>query len=195
MPLHHTHGLINCLLTPVISGATCEFINPVNAESIWARWMRAERDLTIFMAVPTIYCMYTNFLMIAKLITAFDSMSVEKQKDAMRSCRQFRLMISGSSSLPKHVFDRWQEISGHRLLERYGMTEIGMALGNPLEGPRIPSFVGFPFPGVQVKIKSENDFDPGFSSPGELFVKSRQIFKEYWNRPKETSESFDDDGW
>jgi malonyl-CoA/methylmalonyl-CoA synthetase len=138
------------------------------------------------MAVPTIY---------SKLIHAFDSMSIEKQREAKLACSKFRLMISGSSSLPKRIFDRWEEISGHRLLERYGMTEIGMALGNPLEGPRIPSFVGFPFPGVQVKINSEKDFAPGFASAGELFVKSKQIFKEYWKRPIETLESFDEHGW
>lgn len=135
--------------------------------------------------------------MIAKLIDAFDSMSNDEQNQAKHSCRQFRLMISGSSSLPNHIFERWEEISGHKLLERYGMTEIGMALGNPLRGPRISSFVGYPFPGVEVKINSENenDFAPGFTSPGELLVHSKQIFKEYWNKPKETAESFDEHGW
>lgn len=148
--------------------------------------MRTDQNLTLFMAVPTIY---------TKLIHAFDSMPREKQKEAERSCSRFRLMISGSSSLPESIFKRWEEISGHKLLERYGMTEIGMALGNPLEGPRIPSFVGFPFPNVKVKINSENDFAPGLAMAGELLVKSRQIFKEYWKRPKETSESFDENGW
>ena len=121
-------------------------------------------------------------------------MSIENQKKAKDACRQFRLMISGSSSLPKHIFERWEDISGHRLLERYGMTEIGMALGNPLRGTRIPSFVGFPFPGVDVKIKTENDFDPGFESPGELLVKTKQMFKGYWKRPEETEASFEN-GW
>ena len=61
-------------------------------------------------------------------------------------------MVSGSDALPVDTFERWEEISGHRLLERYGMTEIGMALSNPLHGDRIPGHVGAPLPGVEVRL-------------------------------------------
>lgn len=88
-----------------------------------------------------------------------------------------------SMSLPTTIFERWEKITGHKLLERYGMTEIGMALSNTMES-RIPGTVGVPLPGVQVKL-SENQ---------EIIVKGPSVFKEYWNRPKETKEAFLD-GW
>ena len=93
-------------------------------------------------------------------------------------------MVSGSDALPVDTFERWEEISGHRLLERYGMTEIGMALSNPLHGDRIPGHVGVPLPGVEVRLvdldlaafeetgeRHYGDNDVGLNSPGELQVK------------------------
>lgn len=72
------------------------------------------------------------------LIEEYNKMSPEQQKKASESCKRFRLMVSGSMALNPTTFNRWKEISGHALLERYGMTEIGMGLTNPLKGPRIP---------------------------------------------------------
>ncbi len=95
------------------------------------------------MAVPTVY---------AKLLSSFDSAFPTKEerskvKETLR--RDLRLTVSGSAALPETVLERWEEVSGHTLLERYGMTEIGMALTNPLrpEGARRPGRVGRPFPG------------------------------------------------
>jgi malonyl-CoA/methylmalonyl-CoA synthetase len=89
---------------------------------------------------------------------------------------------------------RWQEISGHTLLERYGMTEIGMALSNPLRGDRVPGSVGAPLPGVEVRLVEEhgNPVDPG--TPGGIEVRGPAVFTEYWGRPDATRDAFRD-GW
>ncbi|KAJ3187829.1 Acyl-CoA synthetase member 3, mitochondrial [Gaertneriomyces sp. JEL0708] len=125
----------------------------------------------------------------------YNEMSPEQQTEAKAACAQFRLMVSGSAALPETVFKEWEGISGHKLLERYGMTEIGMGLGNPYEGPRIPGTVGVPFPGVEARIVSENGVDvtnnPGES--GELLIRGPQVFKEYWNRREATQEAKVDD--
>jgi len=94
-------------------------------------------------------------------------------------------MVSGSMALPDSVFHKWKAISGHTLLERYGMTEIGMALSNPYNGARRPGYVGHPLPGVECKV----------SESGELLIKGPSVFSEYWNRPEATNESFDSEGF
>jgi malonyl-CoA/methylmalonyl-CoA synthetase len=94
-----------------------------------------------------------------------------------------RLMMSGSAALPRTVLDRWKEITGHVLLERYGMTEVGMALSNPLHGERRPGFVGLPLPGVSARLVD-----------GELQLKGAGVFSEYWRQPESTREAFTD-GW
>ena len=99
-------------------------------------------------------------------------------------------MMSGSAALPVPVLQRWREISGHTLLERYGMTEIGMALSNPLRGDRRPGAVGVPLPGVEVRLVSEDGKPVGNGSPGELEVRGPSVFKEYWQRPAETEAAF-----
>jgi len=117
--------------------------------------------------------------------------------------------MSGSAPLPIPVLERWEEITSHRLLERYGMTELGMALTNPLEGTRIPGAVGRPFPFVEVRIaqpKGKDSYEvitQGNSKSnhgrenedGELQVRGSTLFKEYWQREKDTKESFSADGW
>jgi len=91
--------------------------------------------------------------------------------------------MSGSAALPLGTLERWREITGHTLLERYGMTEIGMALSNPLHGQRRPGFVGSPLPEVEVRLVD-----------GELEVRGPGVFLEYWRRPDETRAAFRD-GW
>jgi malonyl-CoA/methylmalonyl-CoA synthetase len=97
------------------------------------------------------------------------------------------------------MFDEWERVSGgQRLLERYGMSEIGMALGNPLEGERRPGTVGVPFPGVEVKLASVEDgkdVTDVVDSPGEILIKGKNVFMEYWKRPEATAEVFDGEGW
>src|SRR5207248_534152 len=81
----------------------------------------------------------------------------------------------------------WREISGHTLLERYGMTEFGMALSNPLHGERRPGFVGTPLPGVEVRLVDEGGTPVGPGTAGELEVRGCTVFCEYWRRPEATA--------
>jgi malonyl-CoA/methylmalonyl-CoA synthetase len=92
-------------------------------------------------------------------------------------------MMSGSAALPVRTLERWRTISGHTLLERYGMTETGMILSNPLHGLRRPGLVGTPLPGVEVRLVE-----------GEIEVRGPGVFREYWRRPDETRDAFHD-GW
>src|SRR5207237_366248 len=89
---------------------------------------------------------------------------------------RMRLMVSGSAALPVQRLERWREITGHVLLERYGMTEIGMALANPLHGERRPGFVGTPLPGVEVRLVDEAGRPVPAGTPGEIEVRGETVF-------------------
>jgi len=179
LPLHHVHGIINVLTCALWAGARCEILPRFDPVEVWQKFV--ERDLTLFMAVPTIY---------VKLIAAWEAADRQEQKLMKAACQNFRLMVSGSASLPVSVLAKWKAITGHTLLERYGMTEIGMALSNPLKGERVPGFVGTPLPQVEVRLVDENGnpLPPGTS--GEIQVKGPSVFLEYWQRPEETQASF-----
>jgi len=103
-------------------------------------------------------------------------------------------MMSGSAALPVALLEQWRAISGHTLLERYGMTELGMALANPLHGVRRPGYVGTPVPGVVVRVVNERGTPVSEGAPGELEVRGANVFLEYWRRPEETRAAFRD-GW
>ena len=183
LPLHHLHGILNVVLCCLWSGARCVMMNGFNARELWKRFDK--KDLTLFMAVPTIY---------SKLIDLWDNSSVG-EKGRMRDCLLgFRLMVSGSAALPVSVLEKWKEISGQVLLERYGMTEIGMALSNPYRGERLPGRVGFAMPGVEVGIFDENGRLLGVEEQGEIRVRGKGVFLEYWGKPRETESAFCD-GW
>ncbi len=103
-------------------------------------------------------------------------------------------MVSGSAALPVSTLHRWREITTHTLLERYGMTEIGMALSNPLHGRRIPGSVGTPLPSVEVQLTAEDGSPAPPNTPGEIEVRGPSVFLEYWRRPEATREAFRN-GW
>lgn len=104
-----------------------------------------------------------------------------------------RVMISGSAALPVATLEAWRRISGHTLLERYGMTELGMALSNPLAGERRPGYVGRPLPGVEVRLVDEAGTPVGPDAPGEIEVRGPGVFLEYWRQPDATRTAFHDD--
>jgi len=190
LPLHHVHGIINVLTCALWAGARCEMLPKFDAERVWARI--AAGDLTLFMAVPTIY---------AKLIGAWEAAPPERRRAWSAGCAppRMRLMVSGSAALPVQRLERWREISGHILLERYGMTEIGMALSNPLHGTRRPGFVGTSLPGVEVRLVDEtgrpvSGARGGAAAPGEIEVRGASVFLEYWRQPEATAAAFRD-GW
>jgi malonyl-CoA/methylmalonyl-CoA synthetase len=185
LPLHHVHGIINVVTCALWAGARCEMLAKFDAEPVWSRI--AARELTLFMAVPTIY---------SKLIGAWESATPERRRAWSAGCAapRMRLMVSGSAALPVQRLERWREISGHVLLERYGMTEIGMALSNPLHGERRPGFVGTPLPGVEVRLVGETGQPVAPGTPGEIEVRGATVFLEYWRRPEATRDAFRD-GW
>jgi malonyl-CoA/methylmalonyl-CoA synthetase len=171
LPLHHVHGLVNVLTCALESGASCELTDRFSAALVWERMP----GLTVFMAVPTVY---------TKLIEHWEKQDAATRARWGEAARGLRLMVSGSAALPAPVSDKWLAISGHRLLERYGMTEIGMALSNPYEGERRVGTVGMPLPGVSARLEA-----------GEIQVKGPTVFREYFGKPEATRASFTPDGW
>jgi malonyl-CoA/methylmalonyl-CoA synthetase len=184
LPLHHIHGIVNVLSCALWSGAQVEAFPAFNMERILDRV--GERAYTVFMAVPTIY---------VKLIQAFESADPGDRKRWAEGFGQLRLMISGSAALPAAIHEKWTGLTGQKLLERYGMTEIGMGLSNPLLGERRPGAVGQPLPGVELRLVDESG-EPvqKESEPGEIQIRGPAVFTEYWRLPEVTAECFQD-GW
>ncbi|NNF12997.1 MAG: AMP-binding protein [Gemmatimonadetes bacterium] len=183
LPLHHVHGIVNILLSALWNGATCEILPRFRPVDVWERLARGE--VSLYMAVPTVY---------QRLIQWWDEAEPRTREAWSAGARACRLMISGSAALPVPILQRWETISGHRLLERYGMTEIGMGLSNPLEGERRPGFVGRPLPGMEVRLVEDGEV-VGEGTSGEIQVRGPAVFESYWRRPRETAEAFTDDGW
>jgi len=183
LPLHHVHGIINVVSCALWSGATCHMLPRFDANATWDAI--AGGGVTLFMAVPTVY---------AKLIYAWDAASPERQARLSQACARLRLMVCGSAALPVSILQRWKEISGHTLLERYGMTEIGMALSNPLRGERVPGSVGTPLPSVEVQLVGENGQPVAPGTAGEIEVRGPSVFAEYWREPDAIRDAFRD-GW
>lgn len=184
LPLHHVHGLFNVLCCSIWNGATCEILPSFDAPTTLGH-LAGDTEVTVFMAVPTIY---------RRLIAAWESLDPEGREEVAAGLSGVRLMVSGSAALPVATLDSWREISGHTLLERYGMTEIGMALSNPYDGARIPGAVGTPFPGVEIRLVDDEGRRPSPGDPGEIYVKGPTVFSEYWRLPDESDAAFVD-GW
>jgi malonyl-CoA/methylmalonyl-CoA synthetase len=187
LPLHHVHGIVNVTLCALWTGATCEAPGGFDARQAWERL--AAEELTLFMAVPTIY---------ARLIATWEAAAAEDQQRWSAGARHARLMVSGSAALPISTLARWKELTGQVLLERYGMTELGMALGNPLHGERRAGTVGLPFPGVEVRLVDGADAGSSVvteEGPGELQVRGPNVFAGYFEKPEATAATFTPDGW
>lgn len=184
LPLHHVHGIINIMSCALWSGACCEFLPKFDAGTVWE--IIGSGRLSLFMAVPTIYY---------KLIAFWETVSESERLTLSEAASKLRLMVSGSAALPVPVMLKWKEITGQTLLERYGMTEIGMGLSNSYTDERRAGHVGLPLPGVQIRLVNEqNELVPD-NSPGEIQVKGPSVFKEYWQKQKATDNAFTKDGW
>ncbi|KAL7418153.1 putative long-chain acyl-CoA synthetase [Mrakia frigida] len=185
LPMHHIHGVVNVLLTALYNGATCEFMPKFSAPDIWDRFLSTTQPpLSLFMAVPTIYSRLLD------IQASFDASKLDEAKDALS---KLRLMVSGSASLPAEIKKRWAAIGGGVLLERYGMTETGMIISCGLDvSSRVDGHVGYPMPGVQVRLLSESNEDVTdlFDTPGEVQVKGTNIFRGYWDDEVTTAKEF-----
>ena len=184
LPMNHIHGIINILSCGLWSGAMVESFPSFEMPLILSRI--AEETYTLFMAVPTIY---------VKLIQELQAANLSQRQAWVNGFSAMRLMVSGSAALPASVHSQWTELTGHELLERYGMTEIGMALSNPFRGQRRPGSVGTPLPNVEIRLKAESgEIILAEDEPGEIQVRGPTVFCEYWCKPEATEVSFDD-GW
>jgi long-subunit acyl-CoA synthetase (AMP-forming) len=139
------------------------------------------------MAVPTIY---------SRLLKTFPSLSQDTQTIAKEALGNLRLAISGSAALPGSVKEEWEALGGGAMLERYGMTEIGMALSQRLPlSDRMTNSVGWPLPGVHVRLMDGEEEVKEAGKEGEIQIKGDTVFKEYWQKKETTKKEFTRDGW
>ena len=183
LPLHHVHGIINILSCALWSGACCEFLPKFDTYKVFDIFLK--REVNLFMAVPTIYY---------KLMNYWDGLPKDAQQEISVALEDFRLMVSGSAALPISTLEKWKRISSHTLLERYGMTEMGMAISNPYRGERKPGYIGQPLAGITIRITDEDNNRVADGTSGEIQVKGPNVFNEYWEKPEATKEAFVD-GW
>ena len=173
LPLFHVHGLGLGIHGALLNRMTVLLMERFDASAVAAAF---EKDgATLFQGVPT---MYVKLLELAS-----------ERPAAASALARARLFTSGSAALPADDFRRFEELTGHRILERYGMSETLFTLSNPYEDRR-PGTVGLPVPGCEVRIVDESGADAGPGEPGEILVRSNGIMSRYWNRPRETAASF-----
>ncbi|RMJ25451.1 AMP-binding enzyme [Aspergillus sp. HF37] len=203
LPLHHIHGTVNAILAPVVAGSSIEFMFPFNPDAVWNRlaapFVSDNRPrITFLTAVPTIY---------NRLMSTFAGLRPETQNAGREAIapRNLRLNISGSAALPTPTKKAWQDLSrGNVLLERYGMTEVGMAISCGLDpADRVDGSVGWPLPGVETRlvdtdtnevIQPGEELDSaGREREGEIQLRGPTVFREYWANPGATQDAFVDD--
>jgi len=183
LPLHHIHGIINSLACPLWVGAKVEILGPFEIEKIILSV--SENKYSVFTAVPTIYF---------SLIDKMEKISEKNLLALKKGFKEMRLMMSGSAALAPEIHKKWTELTDQILLERYGMTEVGMAISNPYRGERRPGSVGLPLPNVEICLMDSGKVIEEENTPGEIMIKGPQVFSEYWGKPEVTKESFID-GW
>ncbi|KJC41830.1 malonyl-CoA synthase [Bradyrhizobium sp. LTSP849] len=175
LPIYHTHGLFVATNVTLFSRASMIFLPKLDSDLIIKLMARA----TVLMGVPTFY---TRLLQNPAL--------------SRETTKHMRLFISGSAPLLAETHREWSARTGHAVLERYGMTETNMNTSNPYDGERVPGAVGFPLPGVSVRV---TDPETGKELPrdeiGMIEVKGPNVFKGYWRMPEKTKAEFRSDGF
>lgn len=174
LPVFHVHGLFVAIGCVMLSGASMRWLPAFNAGTV----LEFLPECSVMMGVPTYY---TRLL-------ADDRLTAER-------CRNVRVFISGSAPLLEETFREFELRTGHRILERYGMSETNMNTSNPLHGERKPGTVGPPLPGVEVRIVSDSGDPLPAGEIGNLQVRGDNVFIGYWKLPDKTAEDFSDDGW
>jgi malonyl-CoA/methylmalonyl-CoA synthetase len=174
LPIFHVHGLFIALHCAMLKATPMIFLSGFDASKVIEALPRA----TVMMGVPTFY----SRLLGQEALTA-------------ELCSHMRLFICGSAPLTSQTFDAFEARTGHRILERYGMSETMMNISNPLHGDRVAGTVGFPLPGVQVRIADEDGRPVPAGEVGVIEVKGPNVFKGYWQMPEKTAEEFREDGF
>jgi malonyl-CoA/methylmalonyl-CoA synthetase len=177
LPIFHVHGLFVALHGALLNGSKMIWLGKFDPRLV----IRKMAEATVFMGVPTLYV----------------RMLAESSLDRA-STRHMRLFISGSAPLLIETFTEWQKRTGHTILERYGMSETIMLTSNPYRaahGERRGGTVGFPLPGVGVRVRGEDGRELAAGAIGDIQVKGPNVFKGYWRMPEKTAEEFTVDGW
>ena len=175
LPIFHTHGLFVAMNTSLLAGSQVRLMSAFSLDTILTELPQS----TLMMGVPTFY-----------------SRLLEDSRLNTETVSNMRLFISGSAPLLSEVHEAFEARTGHRILERYGMTETNMITSNPYDGERIPGTVGYPLPGTEVRITNP---DTGASLPigeiGMIEVRGDNVFQGYWNMPEKTAEELRSDGF
>ena len=174
LPLFHAHGLFVALHCAFLNATPMIFLPKFDVDAV----LRALPCATVMMGVPTFY---TRLL-------ASDAFNAE-------CCAHMRVFISGSAPLAKQTFAAFEQRTGLRILERYGMSETGMNISNPLHGERRADSVGFALPGVEVRIADDKGHPLPSGTAGGIEVRGANVFKGYWRMPETTAAEFRDDGF
>ncbi len=174
LPIFHTHGLFVAINVTLMAGSGIILHQTFDAAAVLADLGRA----TVLMGVPTFY---TRLL---------DQTGLTPQAVA-----GMRLFVSGSAPMLTQTHHRWQDRTGHRVLERYGMTETNMNTSNPYEGVRKPGTVGLPLAGVDLRIVDDAGQAVGPDTPGGIEVRGPNLFRGYWQMPDKTAQDTTADGW
>ena len=174
LPVFHVHGLFVALHCAFGVGAVVRFHARFDAEAVLGDLARG----TVLMGVPT---HYHRLLALPGL---------DRQ-----ACARMRLFTSGSAPLPAAEHQAFAERTGHRIVERYGMTETMILTSNPYDGDRVAGTVGFPLPGVELRVVDDSGRPAPPGEPGTVEVKGPGVFLGYWDRPDATAASFRADGW
>lgn len=183
LPLHHIHGIINVLCCALWIGARVTLFPRFDMAQILTQV--EDGDYSVFMAVPTIY---------VKIIGEMEKLTELRRNRICKGFKGMRLNVCGSAACPVKLFEQWKALTGQTLLERYGMTEIGMGLSNPYHGERRAGSVGVPLPGVEVALFDDaGNIIEGENAPGEIRIRGENVFHEYWDNPQATKDSFIDD--
>lgn len=174
LPLFHTHGLFVACHCSLLNGTPMLLLPRFDVDQVIALLPRA----TVFMGVPTFY---------TRLLASEDF-----DRDV---CAHMRLFVSGSAPMLEQTHHEFTERTGHRILERYGMTECGMSTSNPLHGERKPGTVGLPLPGVSLRVVDEAGKPVPVGEIGQIEFKGPNVFQGYWRMPEKTAEEFTEDGF
>jgi malonyl-CoA/methylmalonyl-CoA synthetase len=198
LPLHHVHGLVIGLTLPLLAGGRVEFLFPFSAEKAIGRLADVSLpQINTYTAVPTVY---------TRIVDYVNTLTSQDRQKALDGLQHLQLAMCGSAALPTPLRDSWGTLTHNKvpLLERYGMTETGITLSQPLDPQkRIDGSVGRPVPSVLARLVDPESGEVVYqydqsscgNCVGEVQLRGPVVFKEYWENPSASNETFTEDGW